>query len=108
MLVVVLIFLMIMLYVRGEKKLLNYILYVGITEAEKQYGGKTGQLKKAAVITKIYSVLPVILKFILTEKRISQLIENALIYAKTKWAENAGINNYLKGAPVEDDDAKPP
>jgi hypothetical protein len=59
------------LYIRGEKRILNYILYSLITEAERQYGSGTGQLKKAAVIAEIYTRLPAIIKIFITEQRLS-------------------------------------
>ncbi|MHB1153581.1 MAG: hypothetical protein ACYCWE_21300 [Eubacteriales bacterium] len=102
LLVIALFAVLVILYIRGETRLINYILYLGITEAEKQYGSKTGQLKKAAVITKIYTSIPVILKIIITETRLSQLIDKALAYAKKTWAENAAIGTYATGDEVEE------
>lgn len=86
----------IVLYARGEKKLLGYILYTLVTEAERQYGSGTGELKKAAVISWVHDKLPAILKIIITETRLSELIEKALAFAKAKWAENAAIGDYIK------------
>lgn len=40
----------IVLYVRGNKKLLNKFLFTAVTEAERQYKSGTGLLKKASVI----------------------------------------------------------
>lgn len=109
LLVLALLTVLVILYVRGEKKLFNHILYALVTEAEAQYGGKTGELKKAAVIANVYGILPAVLKLIISEKRLTQWIEDALQYAKKKWAENADINYYINGyAPEENDDAEPP
>lgn len=94
----------IVLYVRGEKRILDVILFAAITEAERQYKGGTGVLKKSAVTAKIYSVIPAILKIILSEEQIGRWIETALEYAKKKWAENAAIAEYVA---LEGDD-KPP
>jgi hypothetical protein len=87
---------LIVLYVRGEKKLLNYILYTAVTEVEKQYGSGTGVLKKATVIAKIYSILPLILKILISEEQIARWLEDALTYAKKTWTENAAIGDYVK------------
>lgn len=88
---------LIVLYARGEKKLLNYVLYTLITEAERQYGSGTGELKKAAVISWLYEILPAILKVFVTESRVSEWVEVALAFAKAKWAENAAIGQYADG-----------
>lgn len=95
--VLALIGVLIVLYVRGEKRILNLIMFAAITEAERQYKGGTGILKKASVIAKIYSVIPVILKIIISEEQIGRWIEDALTYAKVKWAENTAIGNYVSG-----------
>lgn len=76
------------------------ILYALITEAEALYGGKTGELKKATVIKNIYGVLPAITKYFITERRLELWIEEALEYAKTRWADNAGIKKIIKAAPA--------
>lgn len=113
LLVIALIAAFIVLYVRGEKKILNIILFAAVTEAEKQYKSGTGILKKAFVTAKIYSVIPAILKIIITEAQIGRWIEAALLYAKEKWAENPSIAEYVSAdATLEDAgegaDSKPP
>ena len=109
MLVIALLTVLIILFIKGEKKIYSQILYTLVTEAEAQYGGGTGELKKATVIANIYGILPAILKLFITESRLAEWIEEALEYAKKKWAENAQIEGYIKGYSVEDDDdAKPP
>ncbi|MHB1153995.1 MAG: hypothetical protein ACYCWE_20780 [Eubacteriales bacterium] len=108
LLVIAVIAVIIVLYVRGEKKILNYVLFAAVTEAERQYKGGTGILKKAFVIAKIYSVIPAILKIIISEDQIGRWIEDALTYAKEQWKENALIENYIKGSDIEDAEDKPP
>ena len=90
------------LYVRGEKKILYHILFLVVTEVERMYGSGTGKLKKAAAISILYKKLPAILKLFLTEQRLSELIEEALDYAKIVWAENAEITNYINGYEIAD------
>jgi len=104
---------LIVLYVRGEKKILNIILFAAVTEAEKQYKGGTGILKKAFVTTKIYSIIPAILKIIITEAQIGRWIEAALLYAKQKWTENPSIAEYVSVNATQEDageeaESKPP
>jgi hypothetical protein len=96
LLVLALITVLIVLYVLGEKKLLSYILYTAVTEVERQYGSGTGVLKKATVIAKIYSIIPMILKILISEEQIARWIEDALTYAKKTWADNAAIGDYVK------------
>jgi len=104
LLVLAIVAVVIVLYVRGEKRILDIILFAAVTEAERQYKGGTGVLKKAAVTAKIYSVIPAILKIILSEDQIGRWIEDALTYAKAKWALNAAIAEYV----AETDEDKPP
>ena len=52
LIVIALIAVIFILYVRGEKKILNIILFAAVTEAEKQYKSGTGILKKAFVTAK--------------------------------------------------------
>jgi len=112
-LVIALIAAVIALYVHGEKKILDIILFAAVTEAEKQYKSGTGILKKAFVTAKIYSVIPAILKIIVTEAQIGRWIEAALLYAKQKWSENPSIAEYVAVDATledagEDADSKPP
>ncbi len=63
-------------------------LFSLVTEAEKIYGGKTGQIKLMYVVRKIHSKMPVILKMFLSEKQLEKIIENVLRKAKKSWSEN--------------------
>ena len=63
-------------------------LFSLVTEAEKIYGGKTGQIKLMYVVRKIYSKMPAILKMFLSEKQLEKIIENVLRKAKKSWSEN--------------------
>ena len=86
----------IILLVRGKKDIAAKIIYSLVTEAEKIYGGGTGSVKFAYVVEKAYSYMPAILKLFITYKGLKKLIEKVLAEAKAKWAEEAGIENYLK------------
>lgn len=97
-LVVILTFVAVLVYlaVRGKKDIVAKILYALVTEAEKIYGNGTGSVKFAYVVEKAYSYLPAVLKVFITYERLKQMIEDALAAAKIKWAEEAGISDYLK------------
>ncbi len=47
-----------------------------------------GPCKKAMVISWVYDKLPTILKLLITEKTLNKWVEDALSYAKEKWASN--------------------
>lgn len=66
-------------------------LFSLVTEAEKAYGGGTGVLKLASVVAAIYPKLPKLVKVFITERKLVQLIEDALTEAKKKWASNAKL-----------------
>ncbi len=89
--------LVVVLIKRGETKILNNILYKLVTQAEREFGAGTGDLKYAAVSDWIYERLPAILKFLFTAKDIDNMIETALEAAKKKWAENENLKMYING-----------
>lgn len=86
-----------LLYIMGQKKIVFKILYSLVTEAEKQFGGGTGELKQAYVIEKLYNALPAVLKIYVSAERLGAWVDEALLFAKERWGENADINNYIKG-----------
>jgi len=101
-LLVILVFVatLVILAIRGKKDIVAKILYALVTEAEKIYGGGTGSVKFAYVVEKAYSYLPAILKVFITYERLKTMIEDALAAAKIKWAEEAGISDYLKESDI--------
>mgnify|MGYP003301097235 CR=1 FL=1 len=56
-----------------------------VTDAENLYGEKSGEMKLAFVVKKVYSKMPLILKTFLTEKRLEKIIETVLLKAKNAW-----------------------
>ena len=56
-----------------------------VTDAEELYGEKSGEMKLAFVVKKVYSKMPIILKTFLTEKRLEKIIEAVLLKAKKAW-----------------------
>jgi hypothetical protein len=81
----------IVLTLRGKKKIIFKMLYALVDEAEKQFGSGTGKLKFSYVIGKAYSKLPSILKVLITYRMLERWIEKALVEMKKYWAEKAGI-----------------
>ena len=95
--------LLVLLYMIGHKKIVYKILYSLVTEAEKQFGGGTGELKQAYVIEKLYSALPAVLKALVTAEQLETWVDDVLIMAKEKWKQNANIDGYIKGGEANED-----
>lgn len=66
-------------------------LFSLVTEAEKIYGRKTGEIKLMYVVRKIHSKMPVVLKTFLSEKQLEKIIEKVLMKAKNIWSEKTEI-----------------
>lgn len=81
--------------------LVKKILFTLVSRAEKEFGSGTGELKKAAVIEWIYEKLPKIVTVFITPKEIERLIESVLEYAKTKWAANTALQDYIDPTNIE-------
>ena len=64
------------------------IIYGLVIEAEKDLGSKTGQLKKKQVISKVYSQLPVFIRFVVNEATVSRLIDEAVHFMKEALEQN--------------------
>jgi hypothetical protein len=90
----------IILYRRGEIKVLKNLLFLLVVKAEKEFGGGTGELKRAAVIDWVYERLPRIVTIFITRAEIDKLLEKALVYAKERWTVNKQLREYIN----EDDD----
>lgn len=80
--------------VRQEKAVIFKMLYSLVTEAEKQYGGGTGELKLSSVVAQIYEKAPAAAK-IIPVATLEKWIEEALTTAKEKWAKNSNIATYI-------------
>ena len=65
------------------------VLFYLVTQAEREFGGGTGQLKYAAVFTWLYEQLPTMAKFILPKKTVEALIEAAVAKMKEYLADNS-------------------
>ena len=77
--VLVVLFVSIVLIRRGQiDKLKEMVLYL-VTEAEDHFGGGTGPIKKAQVMTFIYEALPTLGKILLSTDTISGIIEDGKV-----------------------------
>lgn len=93
--------LVVVLIKRGETKVLKKILFNLVTQAEKQFGNGTGELKFAAVADWIYQRIPAVLKLLFTSEDIAKMIEEVLAEAKKAWGENENIREYIEAPTVE-------
>lgn len=71
----------------------NWLLYA-VSEAEKIFGGKTGQLKLAEVYNRFVSTFPTLAKMISYE-RFQQLVDEALVKMRHLIETNAYIEEYI-------------
>ena len=69
---------MVLLIKNGHKQKVKEILFYLVTQAEKQFGEKQGQLKYACVVTWLYERMPVVCRFFFSEREINTLIESAV------------------------------
>ncbi len=81
----------VLLIVRKEWGLLDKIMFAAVTWAEREYGTGTGALKLAAVVERVYPMIPAVIRFFLTEAALTRLIENALAAAKARWDANPAL-----------------
>lgn len=81
----------IFLIVKDQKSIIYKMLYVLCDEAEKLYGSKTGKLKFAYVLERVYSLLPAVIKVFIPYSTLEKWIEEALVELKEFWKEQAKI-----------------
>lgn len=93
-LVVVVIALILLLQTKYKKYASEILLYL-VIEAEKEFGGGTGQLKYSAVFTWLYEKLPTLAKIILPKKVISDLIETAVGKMKEYLESNIKASEFV-------------
>ena len=91
---------------KGAKKQVNEMLFYLVTEAEKQFGGGTGQLKYAAVVAWLYERLPLIVRILFTEKQIDLLIEDAVERMKKYLESNIQARVLIVDSPILEKEIK--
>lgn len=86
--------------VKQEKAVIFKMLYALVTEAEKQYGSGTGELKLSSVIAQIYEKAPAAVK-VIPVSTLQSWVEEALETAKEKWAKNSNVATYITPGSAE-------
>lgn len=81
------------LAIRGKKGIIYKMIFALVDEAEAQFGSKTGKLKFAYVVERLYSILPAYVRVFITYQTLEKWIEKALAEAKEYWAERAAITD---------------
>ena len=85
----------VILAVKGERGMIEEILFSYVTEAEKLLGGGTGVLKKAQVIEWVYGSLPGWAKPFITVQWLGDAIERVLATAEQEWESNEALDKYI-------------
>lgn len=83
----------------GMKKQVFAILKYLVTQAETEYGGSTGALKKQAVTAWIYEKMPPVFRVFLSEATISNLIEKAWAWMVQSISQNASVEAVITKDP---------
>ena len=86
--------------VKQEKAVIFKMLSALVTEAEKQYGSGTGELKLSSVIAQIYEKAPAAVK-VIPVSTLQSWVEEALEMAKEKWAKNSNVATYITPGSAE-------
>ncbi len=79
------------------RKIAKRILLFLVVSAEKKYGGKTGEIKFAAVADALHDRMPGIVQFLFTENDIANMIEEAVTEMKRILAENPEASLTITG-----------
>lgn len=73
------------------------IALVLVTDAEIQYGGGTGVLKRSYVIDELYKRVPDEYKKYITEDNLDDIIDAALLQAEKLWNDNPKVSKLVYG-----------
>jgi hypothetical protein len=92
--VIALIFLLALLYARGHKEVVKKIILSLVVKAEQALGSKTGGLKYAYVIEKIYDKLPFIITLFFTKEELNRFIESGVQKLKQTLDSGATLESY--------------
>lgn len=83
---------------RGQLKKIREIVLSLCVNAEIKYGGGTGEIKKSSVIEAIYDLLPSWGKLFISERTISNIIEEGKEYMDELAEGNESVMLMLYGA----------
>jgi hypothetical protein len=82
---------------KGEIGKLKTILLRLCLEAEKEFGGGTGTIKFADVVSKIYPMIPDIIKPFITQATLSKLVDAALVTLRKQLETTAKVARIIVG-----------
>ncbi|MDR0858356.1 MAG: hypothetical protein LBN97_04945 [Oscillospiraceae bacterium] len=81
----------------GELGKLQTILLRLCLEAEREFGGGTGTIKFADVLSKLYPLIPGLLKPFISEAQLSKLVDAALAVLNRQLATNLNVAKIVRG-----------
>lgn len=96
---VALVFILALLYfvflAKDKKVQLAKIALYFVAWAEKEYGGKTGEIKYAAVVAQLYKYIPTVLRPFISAAFIGEVIETAVTKLKEILKNGANLDSYF-------------
>lgn len=85
------------MWTRGMKTEVIRILRALVIEAEGAFGSGTGPLKYAYVIGYVYPLLPIYVKFFISEAKLDVMIEDAVKWMQNKLDESEKLRDAFYG-----------
>jgi len=82
----------------GKTETAKKIILAMIIEAEREFGKGTGEMKYATVIGRVYPLLPVIVRLLVTEKQLDIWIEEGVEELKSILSKPDPTTNSTKSA----------
>lgn len=82
------------LYKRDKKEFVRQVVLSLVVQAEKALGSGTGDLKYVMVVENVYKILPPILKLLISEKELDNMIEDAVQYLKEYLEQDKDLLGY--------------
>ena len=76
------------------------IALVLVTDAEIEFGGGTGPLKRSYVIDELYKRIPDEYKKYITEDNLDAVLKTALEQAEKLWEENSSVKSIVYGEEI--------
>ena len=67
---------------------ISRVALASVTDAERQYGAGTGELKMSACLAKLIELLPEAVVELVPKDELQKALEKALVLAKEKWLKN--------------------
>lgn len=85
---------LVVLWRRGNKKLVYRIALMAVTQAERALGSGTGPIKLATAISYVYRNLPATIRLFFTQAEIENFIEDAVNELKEYLNSGATLDSY--------------